>query len=149
VSALLDARNAHCTLEDAAGSIATELRGTRPAGLPYSPWELLEHVRVCQRDILEYCVNPSYREGKWPDDYWPASSAPPTARSWDESLAGFRKDLRALQRLAANRKIDLLADLPHVRGVTYLQELLLVADHNAYHAGQMVVLSRLLGQWKR
>jgi hypothetical protein len=146
VSPLLNARNAHGTLEEAASTIPPKLRGVQPAGLPYSPWQLLEHIRLCQRDILDYCIDPKHREMSWPKDYWPESPAPPSELAWDESIASIRKDRKTLERLARDPEIDLLADLPHAKGVTFLHELLLVADHNAYHVGQIVVIGRLLQQ---
>ena len=148
VSSLLDWHNAHVTFDDAIAGIPRELHGTQSEGLPYSLWQLLEHLRLCQWDILDYVVNPAYTEKNWPQDYWPPAPRPPSPQAWDESITGFKKDLAALKRLTANPKIDLLGDIPHARGVTYLRELLLVADHNAYHVGQIVAVRRLLGAWK-
>ena len=116
-------------------------------GLPYSPWQLLEHLRITQQDILEFCRNPKYVEKHWPDDYWPATPGPPKPGSWANSIKEFRQDQKALQRLASDPSVDLLAKIPHGTGQTYLRELLLVADHNAYHLGQMVAVRRLLGDW--
>ena len=127
--------------------IPPALRGRQPRGLPYSPWQLVEHLRRCQRDILDYCTRRDYEEKEWPGDYWPQNPAPPSATAWKRSLGKFRKDLRALKRLTANPRIDLLGNLPYGRDATYLRELLLVADHNAYHVGQLVAVRRLLGEW--
>jgi uncharacterized damage-inducible protein DinB len=124
------------------------LRGKRPAKLPYSAWQLLEHLRITQRDILDFCRDSNYQERKWPDNYWPASAAPPSAKSWAESIRRFREDREALQQLAADPDIELTARIPHGSGQTYLRELLLVADHTAYHVGELVVVRRLLGIWK-
>jgi uncharacterized damage-inducible protein DinB len=143
---LLDWQDAHANFDAAVENVLPERRGVRPDGLPYSLWQLLEHARLCQLDILEFCRNPDYEEPK-PEDYWPRSSAPPTADAWDVSIASFRRDCEALKQLAANPKLDLFATIPHGAGQTYLRELLLVADHNAYHVGQMVTLRRLLGIW--
>jgi len=144
---LLDWQDAHVNFDAAVEGIPPELRGRQPEGLPYSAWQLLEHLRLCQLDILEFCRNPAYEEPA-PEDYWPKSVAPPSAEAWDESLASFQRDREALKRLAADPKCDLFAAIPHGTGQTYLRELLLLADHNAYHTGQMLALRRLLGIWK-
>ena len=119
----------------------------RVAGFPHSAWELVEHLRITQRDILDFCRDPNYVEPKWPDDYWPKSPEPPSERAWDESIAAFREDRAALEALAADGSIDLFAKIPHGSGQTYLRELVLVADHNAYHLGQLVMLRQQLGAW--
>ena len=116
-------------------------------GLPYSPWQLIEHIRMAQHDILDFCVNTSYREKKWPDDYWPSYPAPPSDAAWDESVASYVRDRDALKRLARDPQIDLTAKIPHGNGQTYLREILLVADHTSYHVGQLVLVRRLLGIW--
>jgi hypothetical protein len=148
LAALLDWNNAHVAFGTAVAGVPPELRGKRPAGLPHSLWELLEHLRVCQWDILDYCVNPDYREGKWPEDYWPPSPEPPTAEAWDESIAAFQRDLATLRRMAMDPEVNLESPLPYAPQATYLRELLLVADHTAYHVGQIVLVRRLLGIWK-
>jgi hypothetical protein len=145
---LLDWEDAHVGFDRAVSGIPAELRGRTPPGLPYSPWQLLEHLRLTQHDILDFCVNANYHELAWPDDYWPESPEPPSANAWDESVAKFTDDRRALQRLAADRKIDLEAKIPHGSGQTYLRELVLVADHSAYHVGQLILVRRLLGNWE-
>jgi hypothetical protein len=109
-------------------------------------WQLLEHVRLAQHDILDFCVNPDYREMRWPDDYWPAPG-PPSEEAWIESLVACRRDRDALIALARDPRIDLFARIPHGDGQTYLRELLLAADHAAYHVGQMVMVRQLLGIW--
>ena len=124
------------------------MRGVVPAGWEYSAWQLLEHLRIAQADILEFCVNAKYKAKKWPDDYWPKSPAPPNGGGVDRSIAQFRRDRKALQRLAADTTIDLVAAIPHGTGQTYLREILLVADHTSYHVGQIVALRRQLGIWK-
>ena len=143
----LDWRDAHADFDAAVAGIPPELRGAAPAGLPYSAWQLLEHMRIAQEDILDFCVNPRYRERTWPDDYWPATPAPPRAMAWDESIAAYRRDREAMQQLARDPDIDLHAVVPHGSGQTYLREILLVADHAAYHIGQLVLVRRLLGIW--
>jgi hypothetical protein len=142
---LLDWQDAHVGFDAAVAAVPAALYGHRPAGLPYSLWQLLEHVRLTQRDILDFCTNPEYEEPRWPDDYWPASSAVPTDAEWEQSIRGFRTDRDALKRLASD--VHLFDTIPHGSGQTYLRELLLVADHNAYHLGEFVVVRRLLGIW--
>jgi hypothetical protein len=147
VGRLLQWADAHVDFDKAIARIPPNLRGKAPAGLPYSPWQLLEHLRLAQHDILEFCVNARYKEPKWPDEYWPQSAAPPSDRAWDESIQRYRADRTALQELAANRSIDLTSRIPHGQGQTYLRELVLAADHAAYHVGELVVVRRLLGIW--
>jgi uncharacterized damage-inducible protein DinB len=144
---LLDWDDAHAGFDAAVAGIPVGHRGSQPSGL-HSPWQLLEHLRRTQLDILEFCRNANYKELEWPADYWPPSPAPPSAAAWDESVDAFRKDRRALQQLAADTSVDLAARIPHGSGQTYLRELLLVADHTAYHLGQMVIVRQLLGIWK-
>jgi hypothetical protein len=145
---LLDWEDAHAGFEKAIANLPPKDRGRQPGGLPYSPWQIVEHLRRTQRDILDFCVNPKYEEGTWPDDYWPSSAAPASEKAWDESVSQFKKDREALQKLAADPKIDLFVPIPHGSGQTYLRELLLVADHTAHHIGELIVLRRLLGNWK-
>jgi hypothetical protein len=145
---LLDWEDAHAGFEKAVANITSSDRGRQPQGLPYSPWQIVEHLRRTQHDILDFCTNPDYVELAWPDDYWPPSPAPPSDKAWDDSVRQFKKDRKALQGLAIDPKIDLFARIPHGSGQTYLRELLLVADHNAYHVGELVVIRRLLGIWK-
>lgn len=143
---LLDWQDAHVSFDAAVENVPQELRGVQPDGLPYSLWQILEHIRLCQLDILEFCRNPDYEEPKM-EDYWPRTIAPPTDDAWDESIASFRSDREALKQLVADPNLDLFATIPHGAGQTYLRELLLVADHNAYHVGQLVAIRRLLGIW--
>ena len=147
LAALLDWHDAHGDFETAVAGLPPALRGRTPAGLPYSPWQLVEHLRITQHDILDFCVNPAYEEMRWPDDYWPAAAAPPSERAWEDSLAAFRGDRERLRALANDRSVELFERIPHGTGQTYLRELLLVADHNAYHVGQLVAVRRLLGAW--
>jgi uncharacterized damage-inducible protein DinB len=148
VGRLLTWEDAHAGFDTAVNAIPPAVRGTQPAGLPYSPWQLLQHLRLAQHDILEFCRNADYEELTWPDDYWPASPAPPSAGAWDEAVQAFHRDRAALQELASNPKVDLLARIPHGDGQTYLREIVLAADHAAYHVGQLVLMARLLGVWK-
>lgn len=141
---LLDWKEAHVGFDAAVEGIPPDVRGRRSEGVPHSPWELLEHLRITQHDILDFCVNPDYEEMHWPDDYWPSSSQP-TAEEWDKSITDFRADREAMKRLAA--EADLFAKIPHGTGQTYLREILLVADHTTYHVGQLVSVRQLLGAW--
>ncbi len=147
LAALLSWQDAHVDFDAAVKGLPPRLRGVQPQGLPYSPWQLLEHLRLAQRDILEFCVNPAYRALKWPDDYWPKSPTPPTPKAWQQSVAAFRADRRSLEKLLADPTLDLLAKIPHGEGQTYLREFLLAADHSAFHVGQLIILRRLLGAW--
>jgi hypothetical protein len=144
---LLSWEDAHATFDAAVAGLPDNLRGRAPAGLPYSPWQLVEHLRITQYDILDFCRNPAYEELAWPSDYWPATAAPPSPAAWGESLRRFREDRAALQQLAHDPAIDLAGRIPHGTGQTYLRELLLVADHSAYHVGELIVVRRLLGAW--
>ena len=145
---LLDFEEAHVGFDRAVRDIPPRLRGVVPDGWEYSAWQLVEHLRIAQADILEFCLAAKYKEKKWPDDYWPTSRAPRNANAWSTSLVDYRRDRKAIERLAANAKIDLFAAIPHGTGQTYLREILLVADHAAYHIGQIVALRRQLGIWK-
>ena len=147
LTGLLDWEDAHVGFDSVIDGIPTGLRAAQPQGLPYSAWQLLEHMRLAQRDILDFCRDPNYVEPKSMAEYWPPSSAPPTSEAWDESVAGFRRDLEAMKRIA--REGDLFAAVPQGTGQTYLREIVLLADHNAYTLGQLVVVRRLLGIWKR
>jgi uncharacterized damage-inducible protein DinB len=148
LKSLLEWGDAHITFEAAVADIPRELRGRQPPGLPYSPWQIIEHMRRAQWDILDFCRNVNYQELKWPDDYWPSTAAPGSPAAWDESVSQFLADRRELQDLALTPRIDLRSRIPHGQGQTYLREFALVADHNAYHIGQLVVVRRLLGIWK-
>jgi hypothetical protein len=144
---LLKGGNAHATFHDAVQDFPAELRGNRPKGEPHSPWELLEHMRIAQWDILEFSRNPKHESPKFPDGYWPQSPEPPDAKAWDRSVHSFCQDLESLCALVADESTDLFAGIPHGDGHTILREALLTADHNAYHLGQLVLLRRVLGAW--
>jgi hypothetical protein len=143
----LDWGNAHVTFDRAVKGIPPAKRGKVPRGFAHSSWQLLEHMRIAQEDILDFCRNPRYVHRKWPDDYWPKSPAPPSESAWRRSIASYRRDCRAMQRLAANPRIDLFAKIPHGSGQTYIREILLVADHTAHHLGQLIDVRRALGIW--
>lgn len=144
---LLSWRDAHADLAAAVADLPAAHRGVAPPGLPYSPWQLLEHIRLTQADILAFCTRLDYHEGEWPGDYWPATAAPPDASAWDASIAAYRRDLARLQELVGNEACDLFTRVPVGTGQTFLREFLLVADHTAYHVGQLVAVRRLLGDW--
>jgi hypothetical protein len=144
---LLAWKDAHADFESAVAGIPVEARSARPANLPYSPWQLVEHLRIAQHDILDFCVNEHYEALAWPADYWPASPEPPDEHAWDESIRRYLNDRQALQRIAEDPAIELTARIPHGNGQTYLRELLLVADHAAYHVGELIIIRRLLGIW--
>ena len=145
---LVNGGGAHATFEDAIKSLPEKLRGMKPKGLPHSAWMLLEHLRLAQRDILEFSRNPEYKASKWPEDYWPKKEAPPSTAAWNKSIQQFREDRRAILDLVENPKRDLFALIPWGEGQTILREALLVADHNAYHIAQLIDVRRLLGAWK-
>ena len=146
---LLTDGGAHAKFEDVIAAIPAKLRGQTPAAMPHSPWMLLEHMRIAQWDILEFSRNPKHKSPEWPESYWPVTEAPPNAAAWNESVKNFRKDVKSLANLIANPKIDLFAKIPWGDGQTILREALLVADHNAYHLGQLVDVLRLLGAWSK
>ena len=146
---LLTDGGAHAKFDDVIAAVPAKLRGQTPSDMPHSPWMLLEHMRIAQRDILEFTRNPKYKAPAWPDDYWPSTETPPSATAWDESVKYFRKDLKSLENLIANPETDLFAKIPWGDGQTIFREALLVADHNAYHLGQLVDVTRLLGAWPK
>jgi len=143
---LLKGGSAHARFEEVVAGIPAKLRGQKPAGLPHSPWMLLEHMRLAQWDILEFSRNRRHVSPDWPKGYWPRSEAPPDA-AWSTSIKKFRRDLKTMENLVTNPKIDLHARMPWGEGQTILREALLVADHNAYHLAQLVDIRRLLETW--
>ena len=145
---LLTGGNAHATFDAAVKSLPVALRGKRPKGAEHSPWEIVEHLRIAQWDILDFSRNPNYQHLPWPDSYWPKTPAPPDAKAWEKSVRTFRKDLDAICKLVENPSTNLFAKIPHGDGQTILREALLVADHNAYHLGELVLVRRLLGAWR-
>ncbi len=145
---LLDGGGAHVDFTAAVAGLPAALRGIRPSGLPHTPWELLEHMRIAQSDILEFTRKPKHVSPPWPAGYWPATQAPPDDSAWEKSVKAFRADLAAIRRMVKNPKVNLHAKIPHGTGQTVLREVLLVADHNSYHLGEMILVRRLLGAWK-
>ena len=144
---LLKGGQAHATFDAAVKNLPPELRGKRPRGAEHSPWEVLEHLRIAQSDILEFSRDPRHRSPEWPSGYWPAAPAPPDEKAWDRSVRAFRRDMKAICDLVSSTATDLYAPIAHGDGQTVLREVLLAADHNAYHFGEMVLLRRLLGAW--
>jgi hypothetical protein len=144
---LLRVGEAHLGIERALDGLRPELRCVRPSNTTYSVWELLEHMRIAQEDILRYTIDPSWKSPEWPDGYWPEAGDEVTEEDWSRSVAGFLDDLNAVLRIVRDVKRDLTAEIPHGKGHTYLREILLVADHNAYHLGQIVQTRKLLGNW--
>ena len=144
---LLRGGSAHLDFEKAIGGLRPDLRGVRPPGASHSVWELVEHLRICQWDILEFSRSADHVSPKWPEGTWPPNPAPPDEEAWERSLASFRSDLQAMQHLVADPSVDLYARIPWGDGQTVLREALLVADHNAYHLGQIVLVRKLLGDW--
>ena len=147
VIALLKGGQAHVTFEAAVKGIPVARRGKRPKGAQHSPWELLEHIRIAQWDILKFSRDAKHVSPAWPDGYWPATPAPPNEKAWAKSVRSINSDLDAVCTLVADESTDLHAPIPHGTGQTILREALLIADHNAYHLGEMVMVRRILGAW--
>jgi hypothetical protein len=145
---LLAGSEAHVDFEKAVKGLPVELRGKRPKGAEHSPWELLEHLRIAQWDILEFSRNPKHKSPDFPAGYWPKTEEPPNEKAWDQTVQAFRKDLRAMCDLVEDERVDLTAKIPHGDGQTVLREALLIADHNAYHIGQLVFIRRILSAWE-
>jgi hypothetical protein len=140
---------AHATFDKSVEGMPPDRRGATPPGFEHSPWQLLEHLRLAQKDLLEFARDPNYKHAlAWPDDYWPNNPAPPNAAAWAESVAGFKADRDALIAFVGNPSVDLSALVPTGEGKqTVLRAVLLVIDHNAYHVGQLVAVRRALGAW--
>lgn len=151
LKALLDGGQAHAGFEDAVKEFPVAMRGVVPENLPYSAWQLLEHLRIAQKDILDFSAPPTggYQPMEWPKDYWPVEAEPPYPGSWDNTIAAIRNDLEKFQALVANPSTDLFKPFRWGQGQNLLREALLIADHSAYHVGEIVVLRRLLGIWKK
>ena len=145
---MLEGGHAHATFDHAERGFPVDRAGTRPDGLPYSAWELLEHMRIAQEDILRFSQSADHVSPKWPEGYWPASPGPGKAEDWKDSVHAFREDLKEFQALIRDPRSDLNRKLPWGDGQTLQREALVLADHNAYHVGQLVLLRRLLGTWK-
>jgi hypothetical protein len=145
---LLSGGGAHIGFDEATRGIPADARGKAPRGLPYSPWQVIEHLRLAQSDILEFSRDRGHVSPDWPAGYWPPRAAPPSEAAWRKSLAAFRQDLKAMEELVRDPATDLYSRIPWGDGQTILRESLLVADHNAYHLGELIVVRRLLGAWR-
>jgi len=145
---VLDWEDAHVGFDKAVDGIPTDKRGARAAGFEHSPWQLVEHIRLAQDDILDFCVNSAYEHTMaWPDDYWPKDPAPPNGKAWTDGIASYRRAREEVKRLARVVE-DLTAKVPTGKeDQTYLRAILLTADHTAYHVGQLVAVRRALGIW--
>lgn len=141
---LLTKAEAHMDVRSALKNFPQELRGRKPGGAPHTPWQLLEHMRIAQWDILQFSLNAKHVSPKWPEGYWPTTDAPPDPQAWDQSVRQFLADLDELCEMVNDPNRDLLAEISHGDGQTYLREALLVGDHNAYHLGQLVMMRRIL-----
>ncbi|HEX4019992.1 MAG TPA: DinB family protein [Acidobacteriaceae bacterium] len=145
---LLKDGGAHATFDAAVKNMPHDLQGKTPKGAEHSPWELLEHLRIAQWDILEFTRNANYSAPEFPAGYWPKTAAPPDEKAWDKSVHAFHADHKALVAIVEDESTDLFALIPHGDGQTVLREVLLVADHNAYHLGQLIAVRRILGAWQ-
>ncbi|MGC1463024.1 MAG: DinB family protein [Terracidiphilus sp.] len=145
---LLNGGHAHATFDQAVKNFPVALRGKKPKGAEHSAWQILEHLRIAQWDILEFSRDAKHKSPEWPGGYWPAKAAPPDEKAWDKSVRAFRRDLKALSEMVGDESTDPFAAIPHGTGQTLLREALLAADHNAYHQGELVLVRRLLGAWK-
>src|SRR4029079_10350915 len=144
---LLTEAQAHTTFDDAVKGLDPELYGEVPKGAELSPWQILEHLRIAQWDIVEFSRNAKHASPKWPEGYWPKENAPADEKVWNKSVRAFKRDLEEMIDLIRDEKTDLFAKIPHGEDQTILREALLIADHNAYHVGQLVLVRRLLGAW--
>jgi hypothetical protein len=145
---LLAGKGAHADFDSAVADFPAELRGVKPPGAAHSAWEILEHLRIAQWDMLEFSRDAKHVSPQWPDGYWPAKPEPDNAAAWDQSVKLFHRDLAAMRKLVADPKSDLLTPIAHGDGQTVLREALQMADHNAYHIGEFVLIRRILGAWK-
>ena len=150
LAALLKGGQAHTDLAAAVADFPVKLAGERPHGLPYSAWQLVEHMRIATKDLLDFATNPEYQELKWPDDYWPKNAAPDSTAAWEQSIRALSADLDAFTKLVEDPGSNLYDTIPWgKKKETLLREVLLAADHTSYHTGELIVLRRLLGIWKK
>lgn len=143
----IDWRQAHATFDDAVANLPVELRGRRPEHFPHSVWELVEHIRLAQADLVAFMREASYEAPKWPEGYWPSNAAPRDADEWDNSIAAVKNDRAALQTIAMDPALDLTSDIPWAKDRTYLRTIFVATDHMSYHVGQLIAVRRLLGAW--
>jgi uncharacterized damage-inducible protein DinB len=146
---LITGGNAHATLDDALDNLPAGLRGIVPDGLPYSIWQLVAHIKIAQWDILEFCKDQKHKSPKWPDEYWLKDATPKDDADWDKTIKQIKSDAESFIALLNDPKSNLYEALPHGDGQTLLREALLIADHNSYHTGEIIMIRRLLGDWKK
>ena len=145
---LLSGKGAHADFDAAVADFPAKMRGVRPEGLPHSAWELLEHIRIAQWDMLEFSRDPEHESPDWPKGYWPKTHEPPSADAWEKSVKACKHDLAEMRKLVTDAKSDLFTPFAHGDGQTLLREAMQMADHNAYHVGELVLIRRQLGAWK-
>lgn len=145
---LLDGRNAHMQFKDAVAGFPLGSINTEPPNSKHTPWRLLEHMHIAQWDILEFVRNPKHVSPPWPEGYWPPEGKQAAQADWDQTLKGFREDLQAIHSLVEDPNTDLSTDLPHAPGYTVLREVLVLADHNAFHLGEFALMRGILGAWE-
>lgn len=147
VAKFLVGGQAYMPFAHAVADFPPDLINTFPPNVEYSFWHLLEHLRISQSDVLDFCRNPKYKEITWPDDYWPKKDAKATLPVWKKSITDFEKDLKMMETLVFDPSVDLNAKIPHGDGQTYLREAILVAEHNAYHIGEFAILRQVMKAW--
>lgn len=147
VASSIDWRQAHATFDDAVADLPAELRGRRVEHFPHSAWELVEHIRLAQADLIAFMRDSSYEAPAWPDDYWPSTQAPRDSDEWENSIAAVRNDRTELHAITTDPTLDLTANIPWSKDCTYLRTILVATDHMAYHVGQLIAVRRLLGAW--
>jgi hypothetical protein len=145
----LSGRGAHLNFEKAMEGLPEDLRGKKASGIPYTAWQLLEHLRIAQWDILEFSRDANHVSPDWPEGYWPEDDAPPDNEAWENSVKAFQNDLKTMEKLVTDPSTDLFKAILHGTGQTILREAILIMDHNSYHLGQLVVLRRALGAWEK
>ena len=145
---MMDWNEAHPDFSSAVADFPVKLRGRVPEGLPHSGWQLLEHIRIALCDMVDFSQNGKHKSPKWPEGYWPKDLVPPSEEAWEQSVNAVLENLEAMRKLIGDPKHDLFAPIPHGSGQTLLREALLIADHNAYHIGQLVLVRKELGAWE-
>ena len=145
--ALLDGHNAHLNLDRAIRDFPRNYIHQTVEGIPYTPWQLLEHIRLAQWDILQFMINPDHVSPEWPGGYWPDKKFIPGWSNWEHSVESIKSEMKQVKDIVNDTSIDLLSEIPHAQGYTYFREVILIADHNAFHLGGLVVLRRLMGIW--
>jgi hypothetical protein len=145
---LLTKGNAHVTFDQAVANISLKNLSIKPNNLPYNIWMLVEHIRITQADILDFSINSNYKELKWPGEYWPTAEMPEDEHAWQKSLEQIRQDRDRFIDLLNKQDVDLLTPFAHGNGQNLLREAMLIADHNSYHTGEIVLIRRMLNDWQ-